>query len=397
MSTLGVTAMFDTAPLLSLRHRIRRALESRLFPDGYCPVAETNRRADTRSPVNCNYDLGNVLHEVLGRESATCEACQQRVGAAGGGDLRGREWFVIRRLVENVYTLENTVLLCDSCVGQPTVDWKAAVRSKRARARPKPPSLGAMYRYWLTHPTANTLFIRRAAAVYGAVLGLVLTIAGFAGLVAAGLDATNTFLTVAASVLKRTSIIAGWMLDNPWFLGAAMSAGYAAHVIERVRHDPRGARSWDRRPWILLAGTGAIALTGSSALLAASTPVATVPWRLTVPFVGLWLVGAGGVSWYIDRAIRDDRHAGCWYPARLPWLLAGRLAFVPGGLALFAGVPFAEVLVDTTPALLTFLPGAVAVAYVGYRLPHDPRTRDAILEALPERCLALLDRTIDRD
>lgn len=372
-------------------------VESRLYPDGYCPVAETNRTTDTWSPVNRNYDLGNVLHEVLGRESATCEACQQRVGAAGGGDLRGREWFVIRRLVENVYTVENTVLLCDSCANRPTADWKAAVRSKRARARPQPPSLGAMCRYWLNHPTATTTFLRRVAAVCTGVLGLVLTSAALAGLIAAGLGNAAAFLPVAVGVLGRTSSIAGWMLDNPWLVGWLPIAGYAAHAIDRVEHDPRGARSWDRPPWISLAGAGAIALVGSIALLASSTVVSTVPWWLIVPFGGLWLIGAVGVSWYIGRAIREDRHAGHWYPSRLPWLLAGRIAALPGGLALVAGVPFAEVLVDTTPALLTFLPGAVAVAYVGCRLPHDPRARDAILEALPERCLALLDSTTDRD
>jgi hypothetical protein len=254
-----------------------------------------------------------------------------------------------------------------------------------------------MCRYWFNHPTATTTFLRRVTAVFTGVLGLVLTSAVLAGLIAAGLGGATRVLPVAAGVLGRISSIAGGMLDNPWLVGGLLMAGYAAHAIERVEHDPRGARSWDRPPWISLGGAGAIALVGSISLLATSAVVSTAPWWLTVPFGGLWLVGAAGVSWYIGRAIREDRHAGHWYPSRLPWLLAGRVAALPGGLALVAGVPFAEVLVDTTPALLTFLPGAVAVAYIGCRLPHDPRARDAILEALPEQWLSLLDSTPDRE
>lgn len=377
--------MFTTNPTTAIANTVRRLVASWYCPDSYCPIEETSRSADARSPVNQGYDLGNVLHEVLGRESATCEACQETVRVAAGGDLTDGDPFVIRRLVENVYTVENTVLLCHTCSNRPQTEWQTAVRRKRARERDEYPHVHAYAQYWLHHPTARTLFGRRVVAGIGLAVGLVVSVATLAGTAGAFLVNSRTGWAIGQLVVTTAGQLVAGLAGSPWVVGALLSLGYTAHAIERGRHDPRGAHLRDRPQWIPLVIAGGSALVGAVSILA--TTVTLLPastWLRSISGL-VWLGGAGGVAWYIDLALRDDRHRGRWLPSRTPWLVAGRLGFLPGFLALTVGVPFAGMVSSYTSGILAVIPAAVALTYGGCRLPYDPSARDTILDALPER------------
>lgn len=348
---------------------------------------ETRRTADIRSPLTRDYHLGEVMEQVLGRESATCEACQQTVDPNAGGGLEGSEPFVIGELVENVYTLENQVLLCETCANRPPDAWRADVRSKRARERDYSPTWTDHLGHWVSDPTATSVFARRVAAAVAGIVILVALVALAAGIVGSLIAGVPTGAAWARTVIMTVSVIGAALAAHPWLLGGLVGAAYTAHVIERVHYDPRGYRSRERPPWVVLTVAGVTAGVGAVGLLGVATGLVPAT-RLTAPLAAaVWAIGAAGVAWYIDLAIRHDLDVGIWRPARGPWMIAGRVGLLPGLLAITVGVPFADVFAATTTGALAAIPAAVALAFVGLRLPYDPRARDRILAMLPDRLL----------
>ncbi|WP_423743932.1 hypothetical protein V5735_13120 (plasmid) [Haladaptatus sp. SPP-AMP-3] len=358
--------------------------------DEYVPIEETRRTADIRSPLTGEYDFPTILDEVLGRESATCEACQETVHHPNGGDLADGEPFVLRELVENVYTVENQVLLCATCANRPTAAWQADVRTKRAQERDHTPSWSDYLAHWVSDPTAISLFARRVVAGLLGVTALVTlaaTVTGIAGSLTAdivtGWHWTTTVVEAAGSII-------GALVAHPWVVGSLVGLAYVVHAIERIRHDPRGYCTRQHRPWLVLTVAGVTAGVGALGLV--SIAIGVVPSTLLVRLLAavVWTIGAVGVAWYIDLAIRHDLAIGIWYPDRGPWIIAGRIGLLPGLLALTAGVPFSGIVAPTATGILAAVPAAVAFAFVGLRLPHDSRTRDAILDLLPEWILSVL-------
>lgn len=372
-------------------------IAQRLCPEGYCPVDETARSADLRSPLKREYSLSAVLYLVLGRESATCEACQSTVHVPVNGDLGEGKPFVIRDLVENVYTVENKVLLCASCVNRPSAEWRADVRAKRARERDRPPACRELLAYWLSDPTATSLFARRmAAGLVGllATVTLLAVLAGVAGALSGDIASGGRW---AGVVITTTASVGRTLLSQPWLVGGVIGLAYSAHHVERVRYDPRGYRRRERRPWITLGAAGGTAAVGTlclfsleTGLLPASLPAATIAGAV-------WLLGAAGVAWYIDLAIRHDLAIGIWQPTRTPCVLTARLGLIPGLLAITVGLPRTGVFAGPVTGVLAAIPASVALVYVGRRLPADARARDRILDALPERLrVALTDDRHDQ-
>lgn len=345
---------------------------------------ETRRTADHHSPLNEESDFLEVIGLVLGRESATCEACGETVDPNAGGGLEGEGPFVIWELVENVYTLENRVLLCDTCINRPDDEWRADVRAKRARERDQSPTLTELIAHWLSDPRATSLFARR---VTGAVAGLATTIAliaAIAGLAGSLFGGISVGVTWARAVLTTAVRGAAVLAEYPWFGGALVAVAYTTHTIERVKYDPRGYVARERPPWVPLTVAGAISALGALGLLAVATmsvPASSVVSPLAAV---VWGIGAAGVAWYIDLAIRRDLAVGIWHPDRRVWMIAGRVGLLPGLLAITVGVPFAEVLTPASTGILAAIPAAVALGFAGRRLPYDPRARDRILELLPD-------------
>ncbi|MFC6732369.1 hypothetical protein [Haladaptatus sp. DYSN1] len=366
-------------------------------PAEYTPIEETRRTADVRTHLTLEYDLPAVMGEVLGRESATCEACQQTVHHPEGGDLEGGEPFVLRKIVGNVYTVKNRVLLCHSCANRPTDEWKADVCSKRVREREHPPSWRDFVTYWLSDPTATSLFARRVA---GSLIGLVVLIAllaavaGIVGALSATVDAGWAW---ARTVVMTAGTVAIAFADHPWIVGGLFGIAYTAHGVERVRYDPRGYLPRNHEPWIPLIIAGVTSGVGSLGLLCLATGLlpATPLAQLFVAVV--WLTGAAGVAWYIDLAIRHDLHIDIWRPDRGLWIIAGRVGLLPGLIAIVAGVPFPSVFALTTTGILAAIPAGVALAFTGLRLPYDPRARDAVLNVIPEWILTALTDDRHRD
>lgn len=361
-----------------------------LCPDGYCPVDETARSADLRSPLKREYSLSAVLYLVLGRESATCEACQSTVHVPVNGDLDEGNPFVIRDLVENVYTVENKVLLCVSCVNRPSAEWRADVRAKRAQERDRPPACRELLAYWLSDPTATSLFARRlVAGLVGllATVTLLAVLAGIAGVLYGDIASGGRW---AGVVLTATVSVGRVLVSEPWLVGGVIGLAYSVHHVERVRYDPRGYRRRERRPWVTLGAAGVTTAVGALCILGLETGLLPAS-RLAAAIAGaVWLLGAAGVAWYIDLAIRHDLAVGVWQPTRTPWVLTARLGFLPGLLAITVGVPYVGVFAGPVTGVLAAIPASVALAYVGGRLPADARARDRLLDALPERLRAAL-------
>lgn len=214
--------------------------------------------------------------------------------------------------------------------------------------------------------------------------------AGIVGGLAGG-SATGT--AWSRTVLETVWTAGATLVASPWIGGGLVAVGYAAHAIERVRNDPRGYRPRARPPWIpltvagVLSGIGTVGVVGTTSGLLPASPVSLI-------LVGLiWSIGAAGVAWYIDPALRHDLHDRIWNPDRRLWLIAARVGVIPGVLAVAVGVPFASLLPEPTAALFAAIPAGVALAYAGRRLPHDPDARDAILEALPAQVLGLLENS----
>lgn len=367
-----------------------RTIAQWLCPDGYCPVDETARSADLRSPLKREFSLSAVLYLVLGRESATCEVCQSTVHVPVNGDLDRGTPFVIRELVENVYTVENKVLLCVSCVNRPTAEWRADVRAKRAQERDRPPACRELLAYWFSDPTATSLFARRLAAGLVGLLATVTLLAVLAGIAGALYDDLASGSRWAGEVLTTTASVGRVVVSEPWLVGGVIGLAYTAHHVERVRYDPRGYRRRERRPWITLGAAGGTAVVGALCLLGLETGI--LPASLPVAAIAgaVWLFGAAGVAWFIDLAIRHDLAIGIWQPARTPWVLTGRLGLLPGLLALTVGVPRIGMFAGPVTGVLATIPASVALAYIGRRLPADARARDRILDALPEQLRAAL-------
>lgn len=353
-------------------------------------IEETRRSADVRSPLTGNYDIPEMMNHLLGRESATCEACQETISHPEGGDLKEGDPFVIRRLVENVYTAENFVLLCKTCIDRPSEEWRAEVREKRAKERDKDLTWIDHLDHWLSDPTAMSLFARRMAGAFTAATGLV-AIVTIMTTIAGGLTGGISTGTAWGRTVLTTVWTAGrTLVAHPWVVGGIIAVGYTAHAIERVRYDPRGYLPRNRPPWValtvagVLSGVGALVLLGTTSGLLPSTSV------VILLAGGIWAIGAAGVAWYIDPALRHDLYDRIWYPDRRLWMIAGRVGVIPGLLAITVGVPFEGMLPETTTAVLAAIPAGVAFAFTGRRLPHDPQARDTILETLPERILELL-------
>ncbi|QLD89624.1 hypothetical protein HWV07_11530 [Natronomonas salina] len=289
-----------------------------LCPDGYCPIDETARSADIRSPLKREYSLSAVLYLVLGRESATCEACQSTVHVSINGDLGEGNPFVIRNLVENVYTVENKVLLCVSCVNRPTAEWRADVRAKRAQERDQPPTCRELLAYWLSDPTATSLFARRVAAC---LVGLLVTIvlfvvlAGVVGTLHGDIASGGRWASV---VLTETASVWRALLSQPWLVGGVIGLAYTVHHVERGRYDPRGYRRRDQRPWITLAAAGATAAVGALCILGLETGLLPASLPVAIIAGAVWLLGAAGVAWFIDLAIRHDLAISSGSPRGLP-------------------------------------------------------------------------------
>ncbi|MCO8242969.1 hypothetical protein [Haladaptatus sp. AB643] len=358
--------------------------------DEYVPIEETRRTADVRSPLIGEYDFPTILDEVLGRESATCEACQETVHHPDGGDLADGEPFVLRELVENIYTVENQVLLCATCANRPTAAWQANVRTKRAQERDYTPNWRDYLAHWVSDPTAISLFARRVVAGLLGVTALVTlaaTVAGIAGSLTADVV---TGWHWAITVVMAEGFIVGALTVHPWVVGTLVSIAYVVHAVERLRHDPRGYCARQHRPWLVLTLAGLTAGGSAFSLVGIATGVvpATMLARLLAAVV--WMIGAAGVAWYIDLAVRHDLAIGIWYPNRGLWIIAGRIGLLPGLLALTAGVPFSGVVAPTATGILAAIPAAVAFAFAGLRLPYDSRTRDSILDLVPEWVLSAL-------
>lgn len=349
---------------------------------------ETRRTADVRSPLTEEYDFPSLRDEVLGRESATCEACQETVYLPTGGDLGEGEPFVIWELVENIYTVENHVLLCDTCVKRPSDEWRADVRAKRARERDYAPTWADHLAHWVSDPTATSVFARRVVATLAGIVALVVLIAMAAGIAGSLLTDVATGEAWARTVITTAAAAGAALAAHPWVAGGIVGAAYTGHVIERVHYDPRGYVNREYRPWVrltvggLVAGVGALGLLGVAVGLVPAAP-------LTYPLATIvWAIGAAGVAWYIDLALRHDLGIGIWRPMRGPWMIAGRVGILPGLLAITVGVPFAGVFAATTTGVLAAIPAGVALVFAGRRLPYDTQTRDRILAILPDWLLA---------
>lgn len=393
-------ALFDTVPdddRLGMRTNTVRATCSHMDPDEYTPIRETRRMADVRTPLTLEYDLPAVMDEVLGRESATCEACQETVHHPVGGDLEDGEPFVIRDIVDNVYNIENRVLLCHSCANRPTDAWKADVCAKRVRERDHPPTWRDYVAYWLSDPTATSLFARRMAGCLVGLVVLLALVASVTGVVGALSDTVATGWAWARAVVTTASEVSSTFVSHPWIVGGLVGVGYTTHAVERIRYDPRGYCSREHRPWVVLllvgvtAGIGALGLLSLSTGLLPATPLAQLFTAV------VWLIGAAGVAWYVDLAIRHDLAIGIWRPARGWWMIAGRVGLLPGLLTIVAGIPFPSIVAPTTTGILAAIPAGVALAFVGLRLPYDSQTRDAVLNVLPEWMLTVLTDDRRRD
>lgn len=358
--------------------------------DEYAAIEETGRSADRRLPLMPEpANPAAIMDEVLARESATCEACQETVDPGAGGDLEGERPFVIWKLVENVHTLENHVLLCVPCVNRPDHEWKADVRAKRTHERDFTPTRIDRLAHWLSDPTATSLFARRVTAALVGLLGLVVAVATAAA-IGGPLVSDAGPVAWATAVLTATTGIAGELRGYPWLVGSFVGLAYAAHAVERVRYDPRGSLPCHRAAWVRLTAAGGLAGGGALGLLGVTSHMVPATPMAILLVAAVWAIGAAGVAWYIDRALRHDLAVGIWTPARLPWLVAGRIGILPGLLAITFGVPFADNLAETTTGVLAAIPVGVALTFAGIRLPHDPFARDAILELLPARVLTAL-------
>lgn len=366
--------------------------DDRCVNEGSTPMPrdfeETRRTADIRSPLTNDYDF-EVLEEVLGRESATCEACQETVNPNVGGGLEGSDPPIFRELVENVCTLENQVLLCETCANRPADEWRADVRAKRARERDHEPTLAEHVAHWVSDPRATSVFARRVAVTVAGMVVLVALVATVAGIAGSLLADMATGAAWARTVITTAWAVGVALAAYPWIVGGLVGAAYTAHAIERVHYDPRGYITRERPPWVPLTVAGVLAGVGSLGLLSVATGLIPAP-RLTYPLAAVvWAIGAAGVAWYIDLAIRHDFFRDIWRPARGPWMVAGRVGLLPGLLAITVGVPFPRVFPATTTGVLAAIPAGVALGFAGRRLPYDPQARDRILAMVPDR---LLDR-----
>ncbi|SEP23174.1 hypothetical protein SAMN04487948_12431 [Halogranum amylolyticum] len=377
-----------------MRTKTARTICFHMDPDKYTPIKETRRTSDVRTPLTLEYDLPAVMEEVLGRESATCEACQQTVHHPTGGDLEGGEPFVIRDIVDNVYNVANRVLLCHSCANRPTDEWKADVCAKRVRERERSPSWRDYVAYWLSDPTATSLFARRIA---GCLTGLVVLVATLAGIVGALSATVATGWAWARTVAMATSTVISTIATHPWIVGSFVGIAYISHAVERVRYDPRGYCSRGHRPWALLILAGVTAGIGAFGLLFLAIGLLPATRLVQLVVAVVWLTGAASVAWYIDLAIRHDLAIGIWRPNRGLWIIAGRVGLLPGLVAIVAGVPFPSVLAPTTTGILAAIPAGVAFAFTGLRLPYDSRARDAVLDVIPEWILTALSDERRRD
>ncbi|WP_158056552.1 hypothetical protein [Halorussus halophilus] len=353
-------------------------------PEDYTPIEETRRTAVVWSPLTREYDLPAVIAEVLGRESATCEACQETVYLPAAGDLAEGDPFVLRELVENVYTVENQVLLCESCVNRPTAAWRADVCAKRVQEREHEPTRLEYLAYWVSDPTATSLFARRVAASIVGAVALVAAIVIVAGIVGSLTADANNGSHWAYTTVMTAGTIGVEFVARPWLVGGFVGVAYTAHAVERVHFDPRGYRTRTHHPWVPLTAAGVTAGIGALSLLGTTTGVGpTTP--LTQLLAGtIWTIGAVGVAWYIDLAIRHDLAIGIWKPSRGPWMIAGRVGILPGLLALTFGVPFPGVFAPTTTGILAAIPAIVALTFTARRLPYDSNVRDAILDVFPQ-------------
>lgn len=344
-------------------------------------IEETGRNADIRSPVRGEYNPLEVRALVFGRESAICEACQRVGKHPAGGDLEAGDPLLLRHLVPNVFTVENTVLICHSCANRPPEEWRAAVRQKRARERDWEPTLLDHGLHWLSDPRSRSLFARRTSALLAGSVAAILVVSLITAVVGFLLAGTATGLAWGDTILEGAITGAAFLVGHPWPLGGLVALGYTAHARERLVYDPRGHQTRERRPWKLLLAGGITAGVGALGHL-------TVADMGLLPRLGailIWGIGAAGVAAYIDLSIRRDRTVEIWYPNRGRWLFAGRLGLLPGLLAITVGLPFGELFTDAAAGLLAAIPAAVALAYNGARLPYDTQTRDRILALLPER------------
>lgn len=358
--------------------------------DEYRPIEETRRMADVRSPLTRDFVLPAVMDEVLGRESATCEACQETVHHPVGGDLGDGEPFVLRELVENVYTVENQVLLCKMCANRPADEWRADVRVKRFQERDYTPAWDDYLAYWLSDPTATSLFARRTAVIVTGLIALLVMVAAVAGITGSLIADLGTGEAWVQTVLTTVAAVGSALVAAPWIVGSLVGIGYTAHAVERVRYDPRGYLTRDYQPWVRLAAGGVTTGIGALSLIGIATGVLSATPLVQFLAAAIWVSGAIGVAWYIDLAIRHDLAVGIWTPDRGVWMIAGRVGLLPGLLAITVGVPFPSVSDPTTTGVLTAIPASVALVFVGLRLPYDPQARDAILEVLPEWLLTVL-------
>ena len=339
--------------------------------------------ADETPPPD--YEMVNMFHKALGRESSHCEACGRVVDGNDIGD------FNILLLEENVFTPENHVVLCRRC--EKHDGWREAVRKKRAAEQPQPPTslrgklrnLPDSIREYVTDPTARFLFARRLSVLAVLLVGVLLFIPLIAAVAGALFVSPDTGMQWFSQSITTVTAVSDTPLNTlAWIFTGLFGVIYFAHVAERERNDPTGwAGEWNPPKWYALAVYSAIGLYGAVMLILVAVESAPVGRQFGARI--FWFVGSLGIAYQIKDALRLDLVRMVWKPRRELWEFPTRYGFVLALTAVAVGPP-ASLPTFTMPLLAALTP-AVSTAYIIARLPHDRVFRD--------KCIAAQDRLLE--
>ncbi|SEP27190.1 hypothetical protein SAMN04487948_13019 [Halogranum amylolyticum] len=331
-----------------------------------------------------DYEMFESFQKALGRESSHCEACGNVVDGNDIGD------FNILLLDDNVFTVENHVVLCRDC--EERDDWKEAVRKKRAAEQQSPTSLRGKLRNlpdsirdYVTDPTARFLFARRLGVLTVLLVGVLLLIPLVAAVVGALFVSPDTGMQWFDQAITTITAVSNTPLNTlAWIFTGLFGLIYFAHITERERNDPTGwAGEWNPPKWYALAVYSTIGLYGAVMLILVAFESAPVGRRFGARI--FWLVGSLGIAYQIKDALRLDLVRMVWKPRRELWEFPTRYGFVLA-LTAFAVGPPASLPTFTTPLLAALTP-TVSTAYITVRLPHDRVFRD--------KCIAAQDRLLE--